>query len=152
MRLYREALKQSIMDPKTGAIDMSILTTGVSAYARQQQAELKNALKQVIEREVKSPTIKGRLFNNFRSFFALPTSVFGWKSKKRLVIWLKFGVDSRMKISRIKCMTLRYRPSSLMTYWFVMAIWSGSIRSEQHSEKFSPKKLTIYTLPFKLLP
>ena len=77
MRLYREALKQSIMDPKTGAIDMSILTTGVSAYARQQQAELKNALKQVIEREVKSPTIKGRLFNNFRSFFALPTSVFG---------------------------------------------------------------------------
>jgi len=60
MRLYREALKQSIMDPKTGAIDMSILTTGVSAYARQQQAELKNALKQVIEREVKSPTIKAR--------------------------------------------------------------------------------------------
>merc|ERR1712123_494971 len=60
MRLYREALKQSIMDTKTGAIDMSILTTGVSAHARQQQAELKNALKQVIEREVKSPTIRAR--------------------------------------------------------------------------------------------
>ena len=60
MRLYREALKQSIMDPKTGAIDMSILTTGVSAHARQQQLELKNALKQVIEREVKSPTIRAR--------------------------------------------------------------------------------------------
>ena len=27
MRLYREALKQSIMDPKTGAIDISILVS-----------------------------------------------------------------------------------------------------------------------------
>ena len=60
MRLYREALKQSIMDPKTGAIDISILTTGISAHARQHQAELKNALKQVIDREIKSPTVKAR--------------------------------------------------------------------------------------------
>ena len=60
MRLYREALKQSIMDPKTGAIDISILTTGVSAYAREQQAKLKTALKQLIEREVRSATVKAR--------------------------------------------------------------------------------------------
>ena len=60
MRLYREALKQSIMDPKTGAIDISILTTGVSAYAREQQSKLKTALKQLIEREVRSATVKSR--------------------------------------------------------------------------------------------
>lgn len=73
MRLYREALKQSIMDPKTGAIDISILTTGVSAHARQQQSELKSALKLVIEREIKSNTIRGRdLIEIWRRFSEEP--------------------------------------------------------------------------------
>lgn len=110
MRLYREALKQSIMDPRTGAIDISILvrkvflfnfitlmkylysrylfldfavlktqlkfifkTTGVSAHARQQQSELKAALKMVIEREIKSNTIRSRdLIEIWRRFSEEP--------------------------------------------------------------------------------
>ena len=34
MRLYREALKQSIMDPKTGAIDISILVRSLLCAVR----------------------------------------------------------------------------------------------------------------------
>ncbi|XP_076806416.1 DNA replication licensing factor mcm4-A-like [Clavelina lepadiformis] len=51
MRLYREALKQSATDPRTGIVDISILTTGMSATARRRQEELKSALKQLIEQD-----------------------------------------------------------------------------------------------------
>nr|CAB3263693.1 DNA replication licensing factor MCM4 [Phallusia mammillata] len=51
LRLYREALKQSATDPRTGIVDISILTTGMSATARKRQEELKGALKQLIEQD-----------------------------------------------------------------------------------------------------
>ena len=38
-RLHREALKQAAIDPSTGRIDISILTTGISGQARKQRAE-----------------------------------------------------------------------------------------------------------------
>uniref|UniRef100_H2ZKX3 DNA replication licensing factor MCM4 n=1 Tax=Ciona savignyi TaxID=51511 RepID=H2ZKX3_CIOSA len=51
LRLYREALKQSATDPRTGIVDISILTTGMSATARKRQEELKGALKQLIDQD-----------------------------------------------------------------------------------------------------
>lgn len=61
LRLYREAIKQSATDPRTGIVDISILTTGMSATARKRRDELKAALKALIDQEKgKGPTIKCR--------------------------------------------------------------------------------------------
>ena len=48
-RLHREALKQSATDPKTGIIDVGILTTGVSASERDRRRELAKELKRMIQ-------------------------------------------------------------------------------------------------------
>jgi len=68
-RLYNEALKQSATDPRTGIIDISIITTGVSATSRKRQLELKQALKQLIEGEKGgSPTFNcKKLLEKWRS-------------------------------------------------------------------------------------
>ncbi|KAI4485938.1 hypothetical protein M0804_006427 [Polistes exclamans] len=47
-RLHREALKQSAIDPLSGKIDISILTTGISSAARKRRFELNEALKKLI--------------------------------------------------------------------------------------------------------
>lgn len=47
-RLHREAIKQSATDPSTGIIDVSILTTGVTATGRKRRSEIAKALKQHI--------------------------------------------------------------------------------------------------------
>nr|XP_039268975.1 DNA replication licensing factor mcm4-B-like [Styela clava] len=61
LRLYREAIKQSATDPRTGIVDISILTTGISATARKRHEELKAALKSLIDQEKgKGPSIKCR--------------------------------------------------------------------------------------------
>jgi DNA replication licensing factor MCM4 len=43
-RLHREALKQAATDPKTGIIDVGILTTGVSNSERQRRETLAKEL------------------------------------------------------------------------------------------------------------
>ncbi|XP_067934575.1 DNA replication licensing factor mcm4-like [Watersipora subatra] len=43
-RLQMEALKQAAVDPSTGKIDISILTTGISGAARKRKAEVAQAL------------------------------------------------------------------------------------------------------------
>lgn len=48
-RLHREALKQSAIDPLSGKIDISILTTGISSAARKRKFELIEALKKLIQ-------------------------------------------------------------------------------------------------------
>ena len=48
-RLHREALKQSATDPKTGIIDVGILTTGVSASERDRRRELAKELKRMLQ-------------------------------------------------------------------------------------------------------
>lgn len=59
LRLYQEAIKQSATDPRTGIVDISILTTGMSATARKRIDELKTALKSVINVEkAKATAIK----------------------------------------------------------------------------------------------
>ena len=74
MRLYREALKQSATDPRTGIVDISILTTGMSATGRKRREELKAALRQLIEQDKtragqkSAPTIRCRmLLDRWRS-------------------------------------------------------------------------------------
>lgn len=57
-RLHREALKQAAVDPSTGKIDVSILTTGVSGAARKQKAERTNALRRLIKEKGKVPSLK----------------------------------------------------------------------------------------------
>ena len=48
-RLHREALKQSATDPKTGIIDVSILTTGVSSSERAARETLAKELRKMIQ-------------------------------------------------------------------------------------------------------
>ncbi|KAI3374884.1 hypothetical protein L3Q82_021422, partial [Scortum barcoo] len=57
-RLHREALKQSATDPRTGFVDISILTTGMSATARKRKEEVAQALKKLIEAKGKTPAMK----------------------------------------------------------------------------------------------
>ncbi|XP_012232001.1 DNA replication licensing factor MCM4 [Linepithema humile] len=56
-RLHREALKQSAIDPLSGKIDISILTTGMSLAARKRRQELVEALKKLIKEKDKAPTL-----------------------------------------------------------------------------------------------
>ncbi|XP_070168557.1 DNA replication licensing factor MCM4 [Polyergus mexicanus] len=56
-RLHREALKQSAIDPLSGKIDISILTTGMSLAARKRRQELVEALKKLIKGKDKTPTL-----------------------------------------------------------------------------------------------
>lgn len=48
-RLHREALKQSAIDPLSGKIDITILTTGISSSARRKKKELCDVLQKLIE-------------------------------------------------------------------------------------------------------
>ena len=57
-RLHREALKQAATDPKTGIIDISILTTGLSSWERSRRVEITKAVKQILESRGKAPTVK----------------------------------------------------------------------------------------------
>uniref|UniRef100_A0AAX7TG74 DNA replication licensing factor MCM4 n=1 Tax=Astatotilapia calliptera TaxID=8154 RepID=A0AAX7TG74_ASTCA len=57
-RLHREALKQSATDPRTGFVDISILTTGMSATARKRKEEVTQALKKLIQAKGKTPAMK----------------------------------------------------------------------------------------------
>lgn len=48
-RLHREALKQSAIDPSSGKIDISILTTGMSMTNRKRRDEIIGGLKQLLQ-------------------------------------------------------------------------------------------------------
>ena len=63
-RLHREALKQSATDPKTGIIDVGILTTGVSASERDRRKELAKELKKMLQVQQK--------YNNYILSISLP--------------------------------------------------------------------------------
>uniref|UniRef100_A0A3P9AIQ8 DNA replication licensing factor MCM4 n=1 Tax=Esox lucius TaxID=8010 RepID=A0A3P9AIQ8_ESOLU len=66
-RLHREALKQSATDPRTGFVDISILTTGMSATARKRKEEVAQALKKMIQSKGKTPAMKyQQLFDDLR--------------------------------------------------------------------------------------
>eukprot|EP00092_Neocalanus_flemingeri_P030424 GFUD01033026.1.p1 GENE.GFUD01033026.1~~GFUD01033026.1.p1 ORF type:complete len:866 (+),score=291.09 GFUD01033026.1:48-2600(+) len=67
-RLHREALKQSATDPLTGRIDVSILTTGQSSAGRKKRAEVATALKEMLKKKNKTPTVSyDKLFADFRN-------------------------------------------------------------------------------------
>lgn len=73
MRLYKEALKQAAVDPSTGKIDISILTTGISGAARKRKAEVTQALKKLIQEKGKVATLKQpKLFEELRERSDLP--------------------------------------------------------------------------------
>lgn len=50
-----EALKQAAVDPSTGRIDITILTTGISGAARKRKAEIAQALHKMMV-EKRQPT------------------------------------------------------------------------------------------------
>ena len=56
-RLQREALKQSAIDPSTGTIDVSILTTGQSEGIRKRRGAIKKSLQDLIGKKGKVQTI-----------------------------------------------------------------------------------------------
>jgi DNA replication licensing factor MCM4 len=49
IRLHREAIKQAATDPTSGKIDVSILTTGLSAARRKHRGEIAQALKALLQ-------------------------------------------------------------------------------------------------------
>lgn len=57
-RLHREALKQSAVDPKTGRIDVGILTTGYSSEERRNREMIAQTLKKLIRDKGKIATLK----------------------------------------------------------------------------------------------
>ncbi|CAM4521009.1 unnamed protein product [Caretta caretta] len=64
----KEALKQSATDPRTDIVDISILTTGISATARKRKEELAQALKKLIQSKDKTPALKyQQLFDDLRA-------------------------------------------------------------------------------------
>ncbi|OXU23451.1 hypothetical protein TSAR_001635 [Trichomalopsis sarcophagae] len=66
-RLHREALKQSAIDPVSGKIDVSILTTGISVSARQQRLQFAETLRKLIESKGKVATLSyQKLFDEFK--------------------------------------------------------------------------------------
>lgn len=70
-RLHREALMQAAVDPSTGKIDISILTTGVTGAARKQRAERANFLLELIKSKEKVLVLKyNKLFDEFREKLA----------------------------------------------------------------------------------
>ncbi|XP_067652856.1 DNA replication licensing factor mcm4-A-like [Haliotis asinina] len=72
-RLYKEALKQAAVDPSTGKIDVSILTTGISGAARKRKAEVAQVLKKLIQSKGKVPSLKhGKLYEDFRDKSDIP--------------------------------------------------------------------------------
>ncbi|XP_060571746.1 DNA replication licensing factor MCM4-like [Ruditapes philippinarum] len=73
MRLYKEALKQAAVDPSTGKIDVSILTTGISGAARKRKAEVTQALKKLIQEKGKVATLKQvKLYEELRERSDVP--------------------------------------------------------------------------------
>ena len=52
-RLHREALKQAATDPKTGIIDIGILTTGVSSSERQRRETLAKEIRKILQTKAK---------------------------------------------------------------------------------------------------
>jgi DNA replication licensing factor MCM4 len=48
-RLMREAIKTSAMDPRTGKIDMALLTTGTSSGTRKLHEDMRKAIVQLID-------------------------------------------------------------------------------------------------------
>lgn len=66
-RLHREALKQSAMDPKTGMIDINILTTGLSITDRKRRLDASKALLELMKGKGRVPTLNyHKLYEEFR--------------------------------------------------------------------------------------
>lgn len=66
-RLHKEALKQAAIDPSTGKIDVSILTTGISGAARKQRADRMQMVRELIRLKGKTPSIKyNKLVEEFK--------------------------------------------------------------------------------------
>ncbi|XP_054016104.1 DNA replication licensing factor MCM4 [Hylaeus anthracinus] len=66
-RLHREALKQSAIDPLSGKIDITILTTGISSIARKKKKELCDSIQKLIENKKKGHIIsQQKLFSEIR--------------------------------------------------------------------------------------
>merc|ERR1712156_603758 len=71
-RLHKEALKQSAIDPTTGTIDVSILTTGQSSAGRKRRFAVKNNLKDLVKRKGKVNTINyQKTWNELKHFSEL---------------------------------------------------------------------------------
>uniref|UniRef100_X1Z8H6 DNA replication licensing factor MCM4 n=1 Tax=Capitella teleta TaxID=283909 RepID=X1Z8H6_CAPTE len=70
-RLHREALKQAAIDPSTGKIDISILTTGLSGAVRKMRAERANVLRELLRTKGKIVVVKSaKLLEEFREKMA----------------------------------------------------------------------------------
>ena len=66
-RLQMEALKQAAVDPSTGKIDISILTTGISGAARKRKAEIAQALRKMMLDKRQPTYVTTNLYDELKS-------------------------------------------------------------------------------------
>jgi DNA replication licensing factor MCM4 len=70
-RLHKEALMQAAIDPSTGKIDVSILTTGITGAVRKQRADRAHVLAELIKAKGKVLVHKySKLYDEFREKMA----------------------------------------------------------------------------------
>jgi DNA replication licensing factor MCM4 len=70
-RLHKEALMQAAVDPSTGKIDISILTTGITGAVRKQRADRAQLLMELIKSKGKVLVLKyNKLYEEFREKMA----------------------------------------------------------------------------------
>jgi len=66
-RLHREALKQSAMDPKTGMIDINILTTGLSITDRKKRIDISKGILDLLKGKGKAASLGyHKVYEEFR--------------------------------------------------------------------------------------
>lgn len=66
-RLILAALQTSAVDPKTGKIDLDLVTTGISSWGRQVHALQRNAVRRVINELEKATMPWAEVFRAFNS-------------------------------------------------------------------------------------
>ena len=83
------------MDPSTGKIDISILTTGISGAARKRKAEVTQALKKLIQEKGKVATLKQpKLFEELRERSDLVRVYSSWKNSLQPPTHMCLAVES----------------------------------------------------------
>ncbi|KAG0225157.1 hypothetical protein BGW41_004812 [Actinomortierella wolfii] len=73
-RLIREGLRESAMDPRTGLLDMDLLTTGQGSYDRGNLEEMRREVLAILERDPRVTIRWDDAYNTFRNQSAVPIS------------------------------------------------------------------------------
>ena len=115
-------MKQAAVDPSTGKIDVSILTTGISGAARKRKAEVTQALKKLIQEKGKVPTLKqAKLFEELRERSDLVRCWFVLFVASHLLLLMFCNKDRLSKVrkfsaAKLMCITCIFTGFAIITF------------------------------------